>query len=767
MTNPHEVSGTDPDRKNSLVESNQQTAIGQIMQPFGYAGAQESDESINLREYWNVVLKHKWTVIGIFAVAVIVTAVATFLTTPIYRATTIVQIEREVAKVVEFQDSNPSESAGPDFYQTQYELLKSRSLAKRVVDQMGVARLKTAIPEKNASIIEWIKGLLDSGKSLNPKYAAETKKLNQEEIKSAHANQLLASLTIEPVRSSRLVKVSFDSPDAQTAAKVANSVAQNFINVNMERKFESTNYAKSFLEERLVQVKDKLEKAERAMLEYARDNQIYNLGGEKGGTTASRNLEGFNEALSVAQQERIKAESLYRQLEAAHGGELPQVLESSIIKSLRETKVKLESEYQDKLGTFKPTYPAMLDLSARIAEVDVQLKKEKKVVSDSIKASYEAAKDHESLINEKFVVSKTEVLDLQTRSIQYNILQREADTNRQLYDGLLQRYKEVGVGADVGSNNIFVVDAAEVPKSPFKPDFTKNIILASILGLLLGVGLAFLFEHLDDTFKRSSDVEDLLGLSVIGLIPAAEELTAGISIVQLSIDDSRAGVVEAYRSVRTALQFSTEHGAPKMVAITSSEKGESKTTSSVGVGIQFAQFGSKVLIIDADLRNPSLHKMFGGDNQHGLTNILVGGDSPAKVTQNTPIANLYYISSGPLPPNPAELLSSSSMREMLDLAREKFDFIIIDSPPILGLADVLVIAKLVDNVILQIHSGSTTKTTVQAALKRLAAIRIRPLGCMLTRMRQGSHGYNYEYYYSYGAEPNSKKSDKNSQKLTT
>jgi capsular exopolysaccharide family len=751
-TNP--VPAAEPERSGALPAAAMQTALSTFVQP-GYGGFQEQEQSINLREYWLIIVKRKWTVISLFLMVIIIAIIATFLTTPIYRATTILQIEREAVKVVEFQEVNPSDSGGADFYQTQYELLKSRSLAERVVDQLGLARQPVAIPRKDASLMEWFSEIVDGREASQPPPVTSTAQpSSQEERRLAQAGALLGSLTVEPIRSSRLVRVSYESTDPVMAAKVANAIAQNFINVNMERKFDATSYAKTFLEERISQVKQRLEEAERAMNEYARDNEIVNLGGEQGGTTASRNLEGFNAALAQAQQERIKAESLYRQLQAAHGGELPQVLESSIIKSLRESKVKLESEYQDKLGTFKPGYPAMLELKNRIAEIDIQITKEKKVVGDSIRATYEAAKAHEAMIAERFNTSRDEVLDLQTAGIEYSILKREADTNRELYDGLLQRYKEVGVAGGVGNNNISVVDKAEIPKSYYKPDIKMNLLIAVVIGLFGGIGLAFLFEHLDDTFKRSVDVENLLGLPVIGLIPESVEMNDGASVVQVSLDDPRSAVVEAYRSVRTALQFSGESGAPQLMALTSSEKGEAKTTSAVGIGIQFAQFGSKVLIIDADLRNPSLHKVFGGDNLHGLTNVLAGGESPSKVTHNTPVSNLYFMSSGPLPPNPAELLSCNKMKQLLEVARGKFDYIIIDSPPILGLADVLVIANLADAVILEIHSGATRRATVQAALRRLTAVRIKPLGCMLTRMRHGIHGYGYSYedYYTYGTK---------------
>jgi polysaccharide biosynthesis transport protein len=741
------------DAPNQLPVSSKRanTALSTYLNP-AQAAPKEQEDALNLREYWAVIVKHRWLVLSCLLLALMIGTLVTFLKTPIYRATTVVQIDRETLKVVDFQDMNPNESSGADFYQTQYELLKSRSLAERVVDQLGLANQQQVLQAREQGLLDWVLNLLNGDTAKNAPAAAQQDEKQLEAKRKSNAVNMLSQLTVEPIRNSRLVKVSYDSADPQMAAKVANAVVQNFINVNMERKFETTSYAKSFLEERIAQVKERLEFAERAMLEYGRDNEIVTLGGQGGGTTVSRNLEGFNAALADAKQERIKAESLYRQLQSAHSGDLPQVLDSGIIRSLRENRVRLESEYQDKLSTYRAAHPSMQELDARIKEIDTQVKKERRVVAESIRATFEAAKAHESMIMEQFVAAKGDVIKLQTAEIQYNILKRDADTHRELYDGLLQRYREVGVGGGIGANNISVVDSADIPKSPYKPDIKLNLLIALMLGLVGGVGIAFLFEHLDDTFKSASDIEDMLGLPVFGLIPHDEQMQKGSNIIDISIDSPRSAIVEAYRSVRTALQFAGENGAPQLIAITSAEKGESKTTSSVGLAIQFAQLGQRVLIIDADLRNPSVHKTFGGTNHLGLTNILSGAESPVDVTHNTAVKNLYYIASGPLPPNPAELLASNRMLELIELARNKFDYIVIDSPPILGLADVLVIANLADALILQIHAGSTRRSSVQQALKRITNVRIRPLGCMLTRIRNNSqgYGYHYDYYYSYG-----------------
>jgi capsular exopolysaccharide synthesis family protein len=273
-----------------------------------------------------------------------------------------------------------------------------------------------------------------------------------------------------------------------------------------------------------------------------------------------------------------------------------------------------------------------------------------------------------------------------------------------------------------------------------------------ILGLIGGVGLALLFEYLDDTFKQASDVERALGVPVMGLIPESKELVGKANVVQLLTEDTRSSLAEAYRSVRTALQFSTAHGAPKILGITSTNMGEGKSTSSLCTAIQFAQAGQRVLLIDADLRNPSLHRVLGADNTHGLSNYLTGNMEPAEVTLNTTVKNLFAITTGPLPPNPAELLAGDNMQALLALAKDRFDMIIIDSPPILGLADALVIANLVEEMLLVIEAGKTRRTAAQDALKRLVAVRAKPLGCLLTKMTSQSQGYGYEYYYGYGAK---------------
>lgn len=725
-----------------------------VLQPAPAAAVEDDDDDVlDLREYWRIIVKRKWTVIGFFIIVLIAVATATMLMTPIYRATSVLQIEREAAKVVEFKDAAQTETAGDrDFYQTQYELLKSRTLAERVVEKMRPA-LEREYSEDLASAKD--SGSISAGEKparIDQQQAEQLK--NEEKVKRQLVAVVMNGLTVEPIRNSRLVKLNFDSPSATLAADVTNAVTENFIAVNLERRFDANAYAKNFLEQRIKQVKSKLEETERAQVEFARDKEIFATD-KDGGTTSAQNLQEFNAALSKAQQERIKSESAYRQIQASKSGQLPQGLENELIQQLKENKAKLEAEYQNNLKQFKPGYPKMQELAAQIAEVKMQVATETENARNSVIATYEAAKVQENLLKEMLASSKNEMLDLQTRSIQYNIIKREADTNRQLYDGLLQRLKEVSVAGGVGTNNISVVDHAQVPNKMFKPVLKLNLAIAIILGLVGGIGLALFFEYLDDTFKQASEVERLLGIPVLGLIPESAELNNKANVVQLMVEDGRSALAEAYRSVRTALQFATAHGAPKLMGVTSTNMGEGKSTSALSIAIQFAQSGQRVLLIDADLRNPSLHRVLGAENTQGLSNCLAGKLQPFEVTLNTTVNNLFAITTGPLPPNPAELLSGKKMQMLLELAAERFDHIIIDSPPILGLADALVIANLVEGMLVVVESGKTRRAAAQASIKRLLSVRAKPLGCLLTKMSGQAHGYGYEYYYGegYGVKP--------------
>lgn len=718
-------------------------------------GGGDGDE-IDLLSYWRILVKRRWTVLGALGIVLVATLVGTLLMTPIYRATTLLQIERDTIKVVDVEGVSPVEGgAGADFYQTQYELLKSRALAQRVASQLALAEGETlerlSPPSPWAALSGLFSGHGDEGVS-DP---SESELASRD---AAATGLVMRGLTIEPVRNSRLVRVHFDSPDAAISQQVSITLAEAFIASNLERRFDSSTYAKSYLEDRLQELRLKLEDSERELVAFAQKEQIVGSG-DSSGNLSEQDLGSLNAALSQARQDRIKAEARWRQAQASRGMVLlGEVGEASIIKGLQQTRGKLLADYQDKLRLYKPGFPLMQQLKGQIDEIERQIAAEVGNIKAAIEAEFLAVQEQEKLLAEQMTLVKTDVLDLQSRSIQYNILKREVDTNRQLYDGLLQRYKEIGVAAGVSNNNVSVVDRA-LNGYKFKPSLARNLALGLLAGLMLGVLLALAFEYLDDTIKVPEDVEKQLGLSVLGVIPLLKlPMTP-----EIAIEDPRSAFAEAYRSVRTALQFATDTGVPRSLLITSSTPSEGKSTTALTLARNFAQLGKRVLIIDADLRNPSLHRLMGVENTSGLSNYLAGAVKATEVIRASDTRGLMYMSSGPLPPNPAELLMGPKMLSMVSIARERFDQVIIDGPPVMGLADAPILGNLANGTLLVVEAGETRITVARNALKRLLAARALVVGGLLTKFSSKHAGYGYGYgygaynYYSYGGQEAAKR----------
>ncbi len=704
---------------------------------------EDDDDSVNLRDYWQVLVRRRWTVIYFFLFVVAAAVVATFLMTPVYRSTLVMQIEREAAKVVEFQDVTPDESGSDarDFYQTQYQLLQSRALANRVIGELDLAANPAFMEADGRSIIGALVNGIAGGSSDDGGGDGRGRAPDLEQ-------RFLANLTVEPVRNSRLVRLHFDSTDPALAAKVVNSLAKNFINTTLERRFDASSYAKNFLAERIKQVRANLEDSEQALAVYAQEREIIDLD-EKQGFLLQK-IKDLNLKLVDAEAERIKEESEYREMQATKGLGHIRILDDPVIQRYKETLANLEAEYQQNLRVFKPAYPTMEKLQGQIGEIKKKIREEVANVQAAVTANYRAAVKEEAMIQAKMAELKSEILDLQTKSTDYQALKRDVTTNRKLYDGLLQRMKEVGVSAGIGTNNISVVDAGEVPRLPHKPSLQKNIILAIVVGLFGGIGLAFLFEHLDDSIKSAQDLETRLGMAVLGIVPETRNYAEKAETVALLTHrEPKSAVAEAYRSFRTALSFSTASGAPRVLHFTSASAGEGKTTSAISAAVAFTQTGKQVLLLDCDLRNPSLHKELGLPNELGLTNYLAGDHAPAQIVQKTPVKGLWAITTGPIPPNPAELISGGKMLDLLDQGEERFDMVIVDSPPVLGLADSLILANMSRTTVLVVDAGVTRRGAVDGALKRLRGAQANILGGILTKYGQGGSGYGYDYNYSY------------------
>jgi polysaccharide biosynthesis transport protein len=722
---------------------------------------ESEDDGIDLRMVLRVVLKYKWMLLALSLVFGLIAAVQSLRSTPMYQTAATVQIEKTAQRVVAFgADVDAEQQMWDDGSQlrTQIELLKSRAIAERVIDEMGLYKRRASgeLPQPadgldGTAAAQKPSGFLD-------RILANYRQLNTPAIQSEQyldrnsaVNAFRGSVLIDPVKETRLVNIVVTNSDPELAARIANSMARTFMAVNLERRLESSTYARRFLEDQIKVTKTKLEDSERLINDYSKRNQILALGDKS--EVASQNFAALSASLSRAEEERIRAESLYNEV-VRNPESAPQVLDNKAVQALKEQRAKLEAEYAQNLSTFKPEFPRMVQLKAQIDDLNARIRSEVTVVVGSVRAQFEAARQQEAQLRERVGQSRAAVETVQDRSVDLNLLKRELDTNRQVYDSLLQRLKEVSVTSGLTSNNISIVDEARPPLFPFSPQPQRYALIGMGLGLLLGLALAFLREMLDDSIKHPDEVEPTYGLPVLGLIPLVKNAGRAGRVASLVHDDPRSPFAEAYRSMRTALQFSTNEGAPKLMTVTSCGKSEGKTTTAIALAINFAQLGKQVLLIDADMRNPSVHKTMVLPNETGLSNFLAGEPGAGTLIQKSNIANLSVLTAGPTPPDPVELLMGPKFQLLLEKAHEMgFTQVIIDSPPLLGIADAVVLGNQVPHVVFTIKAGATRKSAIKDALRRLRHAGISPMGVVLTHV-SNKHGSDYGYgsYYGYDAE---------------
>jgi capsular exopolysaccharide synthesis family protein len=728
------------------------------------APAEGEDDGVDLRVILRVVLKYKWMLLAFTVICGVIAAVQSLRSTPMYQTAATVQIERAAQRVVAFnQDVDTEQQVLDDGtqFQTQIELLKSRAMAERVIDEMRLNRRRQGASEGLPDIAQssatdegsvsqeapQSMGILD--RVLSNYRQLNTPAVNDEQFldRDSAVAAFRLSVSIQPVPGTRLVNIVVTNSDPKLAARIANSMTRSFMAMNLERRLESSTYARSFLEEQLKVTKAKLEESERQINDYSKRNQILAMGDKS--EVASQNFTSLSASLARAEEERIKAESYYQEV-MRNPESAPQVLASTAVQALRERRATLESEYAQNIAGSKPEFPKMVQLRAQIEDTTARIRAEVGVVIGSIKAQYEASKQQELLLRERVGQSRVAVETVQDRSVDLNLLKRELDTNRQVYDSLFQRLKEISVTSGVTSNNISVVDEARPPLFPFSPDPQRHALVGMGLGLLLGLALAFMREMLDDSVTHPDEIEPSYGLPVLGLIPLVKKPGRSGQLASLVHDEPRSAFAEAYRSLRTALQFSTSEGAPKFMLVTSCSKGEGKSTTAIALAINFAQLGKQVLLIDADMRNPSVHKIMLLPNDIGLSNFLAGERGTGTVIQKTNIANLSVLTAGPTPPDPVELLLGAKFQMLLEKAQEMgYTQVIIDSPPLLGIADAIVLGNQVRRVVFAIKAGSTKKSAIKDALRRLRHGGISPMGVVLTHV-SAKHGTDYDYGSYYG-----------------
>ncbi len=694
----------------------------------------ERDLMVDVLEYARILNKRKWLIAGVLFSSVALALVWTLMATPLYTAVVRLQIDRSASTVVEgAQTASKEDIQSMDFLKTQYELLKSRAISERVVSRLKLQNDPDYVPSAE-----------EVGLTEKKTAAAKDGQSAAERTRDA-VERLMKNIDVRPVPGSRLVDVNYTDPNPDRSQRVVNAYADAYIAANIDKRFEANAYAKTFLDDQIKQLKLRLESSEKTLLDFAEQEQIVTV--TEKSSIAETNLSAANAALGNLVSERIKAEQLWRQVADVTGINLPQFLTNSVIETLRGKRKEYSTEYEEKLETFKPSYPAMVQISNKIKEIDRQIAAEVSTIKNSLQAGYESALAQENEMKKQIDTLRTEVLDLQKRSVQYNILKREVDTNRELYNGLLQRFKEVDVAGGVVANNIFIVDKAQTPERPSSPRLGRALLLAFALGLGGGIAVAIGLEKLDDKVLTAEDVEKATGLATLGVIPKLQ-LERGV-IEELS--DPRSALSEAYRSLATALQFSTNSGLPKTLSITSSGPSEGKSTTSVAIARHFANLGLKVLLIDADMRNPSLHKVLGYENSIGLSTYLTGSCAPPQAFQATDIKTLAFMSSGPIPPNPADLLASARLTSLLKNGLEIFDLIMVDGPPVLGLADAAILSNSVSATVFVVAAGQTRLGGLRLSFKRMQQGRAQLIGTILTKFDAKSAGYGYGYGYGYGA----------------
>lgn len=709
----------------------------------------DTEEEVHLRDYLNVILRRKWIVITFLIAIVTTVTIGTFLKKPVYKSTITIKIDKENPNILAFKDVVALERAEEDYYQTQYKTLKSRNLARRVIRSL---RLNTNP--------EFVKPRNNENKdSDNDTLSKQNKILEDDGISSGLINSFLNNVDVSPLQKSRLVNVSFTSYNPELSAKVANAIGESFIELNIESKFEATNQAKTWLEKQLEVMKAKVEQAEEKLNEYAAKNEIIFLEKTdgKGESTDSENivikkLSELSTKLTEATSDRMSKEALYKEISSGDPESSSVVINNPLVIDLKKSYALLESEYNEQLKIYKPDYPKMVRLKEHIDQIKKKIDLESRKIISSVKKDYEVAVKRERYLKSAFEAQKDEALDLNQRAIQYLILKREADTNKELYNGLLQRLKETGVSASLTASNIQILDKAELPGVPFKPRKTLNIILSLIVGLLGGIGLAFFTEYLDNTIKTPDDIEKKVYLPPLGLVPQYADNKDNLPVEYITHSDGKSPISEAYRTIRTFLLLSTGGRPPKVMMVTSPARGEGKTTTALNTAITLTKSNVKVVIIDADMRKPRLHNIFELDNVRGLSTFLSGNaEFRDGLIQTSDIQNLDIITSGPIPPNPAELLGSYRFHELIHTLSNLYNFIVIDTPPVLGISDPLIVSQQTDGVIIVVKSGETPKEATLETRRLLQSVNAKILGVVLNSIKQSAmrYGYYYNYYRYY------------------
>ncbi|MGB2622821.1 MAG: polysaccharide biosynthesis tyrosine autokinase [Candidatus Acidiferrum sp.] len=710
----------------------------------------------HLYDYLLILRKHQWLILSFLLAVVTIVSIATFRMQSVYVATARIEIDPENSNILPFPGADPYAYLmdQDNYIETQLRILTSETLALQTIRSTGLgARAEYGSPNGPSEALAT--GSLENQKS-PPELGA-----------------FLGSLSVKRVPNSQLLDVSFESTDPKFAARVVNEHIKNFQEQNIRSRYDETSRATAWLNDELSELKIKVQQSEDKRIAYERQNQIWTLDDKQNITT--ERLASINNALTNAQEDRMQKEALYQFAKAGGVGEVAQLQSSSILQGLIQKRQAAQENYDDALNQYGPNFPKVLRLQDQLKEIDQQIDKEKVNALNHIESDYREAKEREDLLTQALDQQKVQANAMAERLVEYNIITREAEANKALYDSLTTKLKEVGISAALQSSNIRVVDPAMIPSYPARPAKARNIALAFLVGLVGGIGLALLREYLDNTVKTPDDIETLARLPSLAVVPqfgatngngTRKRLLPGISsnglekrIELVAQHLPKSQMSEAFRALRTSLLLSQPGHPPQVILVTSALPREGKTTAAANLAVTLAQLGDRTVLVDADLRKPGVGRLLnlGSGKYAGLSSYLAGVSSLDLVTVPHPvIPNLAAIPTGPLPPNPADLLSSTKLSDAIAELRTKFKFVVIDSPPVMAATDAVILSVQTDGVLLVVRSGETPKEAFTRTRDLLTSVKCHILGVVLNAVDSGApdYYYSYRYYpYSYGYGP--------------
>jgi len=704
---------------------------------------------VHLTDYLKVLSRRRWPALTAFLAVMVAVVVFTFTATPIYRARVQLLIENENPNVVSFKEVIEQEKTTNDYYQTQYRMLQSRSLARRVLDRLNVWSVFTPPVEKSgglrqtvATAVAPVTSMFQSSRAVEPPAADETKQ------QSSALDGFLANLTVSPVRNSRLVELEYASPNAELAASVANGIAHAYIEQNLEFKFTSSKEASDWLGQRLGEQRKKVEDSESALQQYRERNDAVSL--EERQNIVVQKLADLSTAVTRAKTERLQKEAAYNQIRSVEGSRaaldtIPAILSNQFVQQQKTQLAELQrqqAQVSEKLG---PRHPDMVRLRLAIEAADARIQGEIAKVVQSQKNDYDTSLAQEQSLARALEQQKQDALAFNRKGIEYGSLQRDAASNRQIFDSLLQRTKETGISGELKTSNIRIVDLAEVPRSPASPNRLMNLAVGLVAACLFACAFVFFFEYVDDRIKAPGEIKAHLGVPFLGMVPVVADSSDGSS--PLLHRGVQPGFGEALRTLRTNVLFSSTEDGGQTLAVTSSGPGEGKTVVASNLALALAQTGQRVLLIDADMRRPRVHEVLQQRQEPGLSNVLTGdskyNDSVLAI-ENT---GLSVLTAGHMPPNPAELLGSKRFEDLLIMLKARFDWVVIDTPPVMAVTDAPIITHITDGVLFVVGSEMTSRGVAQTAIEQLVNANARIVGAVLNRVDLDNNGYYYSQYY--------------------